>query len=129
MRHTPATEIVRPASFAGRVQEPGTARISPVLLAEELGLPLQALAAAVGVHRNTVGQNPASERLQARLRDIVRAVSAAADLTGDLAAARYWFLNEPIADYRYKTAAELVATGRVDAVLSYIEDLRHGASG
>jgi len=41
----------------------------------------------------------------------------------------YWFRNEPIADYRHKTAAELVAEGRLDAVMAYLEELRNGARG
>ncbi len=91
-------------------------------------MPTQALAELAGVHRNTL-RNPASDRLQGRLREIVKAISAAADLTGDVGKSIYWRRNEPIADYCYRTAAELVADGRLDAVLAYIEDLTDGASG
>jgi len=49
-------------------------------------------------------------------------------MTGDIDKAIYWFRNEPIADYRHKTAADLVAEGQLGAVLAYLEDLRHGAS-
>jgi len=54
---------------------------------------------------------------------------AAVAVTDDLERAVYWFRNEPIADYRLKTAAELVADGRLEAVLTYLEDLKNGASG
>jgi hypothetical protein len=60
---------------------------------------------------------------------MVKAIVAAVGVTGDLGKAIYWFRNEPIADYRHQTAAELVAVGRLDAVLAYLEDLRNGASG
>jgi hypothetical protein len=60
---------------------------------------------------------------------MVKAIVAAVGVTGNLEKAIYWFRNEPIADYRHKTAAELVAEGRLGAVLAYLEDLRNGAGG
>jgi len=111
------------------IQEPRKPYISPARFAKAAGVSVQALAALAGVHRNTVSQHPESDRLQDRLRDMVKAIVAAVALTGDLEKAIYWFRNEPIADYRHKTAAELVADGRLDVVLTYLEDLRNGASG
>ena len=117
------------SGFMASIQEPRTPYISPVRFAKAAGVSIQALAALAGVHRNTVSQHPESGRVQDRLRDMVKAIVAAVALTGDLDKAIYWFRNEPIADYRHKTAAELVAEGHLDAVLSYLEDLRNGASG
>lgn len=117
------------SGFMDSIQEPRKPYISPTRFAKAAGVSLQGLAGLAGVHRNTVSQNPDSGRLQDRLRDMVKAIVAAVALTGDLEKAVYWFRNEPIADYRHKTAAELVADGRLDAVLSYLEDLRNGASG
>ena len=87
------------------------------------------MARLAGVHRNTVRGNPASEQLQDRLRGIIKIIISAVELTGDVEKALYWFRNEPIADYRRKTAAELVAEGHLEAVLAYLEDLKNGASG
>jgi hypothetical protein len=115
--------------FMNSIQEPRKAFISPLRFAKAAGVSVQALAALAGVHRNTVSQHPDSSRLQERLRDMVKAIVAAVGVTGDLDKAIYWFRNEPIADYRHQTAAELVAVGRLDAVLAYLEDLRNGASG
>ncbi len=115
--------------FMDSIQEPRKPYISPARFAKAAGVSIQALAALAGVHRNTVSQHPESGRLQERLRDMVKAIVAAAAVTGDLEKAIYWFRNEPIADYRHKTAAELIAEGHLDAVLTYLEDLRHGASG
>ena len=56
-------------------------------------------------------------------------ITAAAAITGDINRAIYWFRNEPIADYHQKTAAELIAGGDVEAVLSYLRDLENGARG
>ena len=122
-----ATRVV--ARFMDSIQEPQKPFISPARFAKAAGVSLQALAALAGVHRNTVSQHPESGRLQDRLREMVKAIVAAVALTGDLDKAMYWFLNEPIADYRHKTAAELVAEGHLAAVLAYLEDLRNGASG
>jgi len=61
----------------------------------------------MGVHRNTM-RNPASERLQEKLREVVKVIAAVATLTDDIEKAIFWFRNEPIGDYGHKTAAELV---------------------
>jgi hypothetical protein len=50
-------------------------------------------------------------------------------LTGDISKAIYWYRNEPIAEYGHRTAAELVADGHFEAVLSYLRDLENGARG
>jgi len=110
-------------------RQPQTPFISPARFAKAAGVSVQELAALAGVHRNTVSQHPDSARLQNRLRDMVKAIAAAAAMTGNVDKAIYWFRNEPTADYRYKTAAELVAEGQLGAVLAYLEDLRHGPSG
>ena len=62
-------------------------------------------------------------------QDSLRRISAAAELTGEVQKAIYWRRNEPIGDYGYRTAAELVAQGRLDAVLAYLGDLSEGAAG
>ncbi len=58
---------------------------------------------------------------------MVKVITAAATLSGDIDKAIYWFRNEPIADYDHKTAAELVAQGHSEAVLAYLCDLENGA--
>jgi hypothetical protein len=117
------------SGFLGQIQQPRTPFISPARFAKAAGLSVQALSVMAGVHRNTLSQHPESARVQQRLRDMVKAISAAATVTGDVNKALYWFVNEPIADYRHKTAAELVAEGQLGAVLSYLDDLEVGATG
>jgi hypothetical protein len=63
------------------------------------------------------------------MRDAIKIITSAAELTGDIDKALYWFRNEPIADYRGKTAAELVAEGHTEAVLAYLDGLKNGATG
>ena len=120
-----ATQV---SSFVKSLQEPKTPYISLVRVSEVLGVKRSSMAEIIGVHRNTL-RNPASERLQERLREMVRIISAAATVSGDIDKALYWFRNEPIVDYAHKTAAQLVAEGHADAVLTYLRDLDNGANG
>ncbi len=128
MSHAEAARAVTTSGFAGSLREPQSPYILPKRLSDALGIPVSRLAKFAGVHRNTL-RNPSSERLQGKLREIVKVISAAAAITGDLTAAIYWFRNEPIADYDHKTAAELVAAAHTEAVLSYLRDIENGANG
>jgi hypothetical protein len=116
------------SGFVESLQEPKTPYISLERFSDALGVKRSSMAGITGVHRNTL-RNPASERLQNRLREMVRVIATTASLTGDLKKALYWFRNEPISDYDHKTAAELVAEGQADAVLAYLRDLGNGANG
>ena len=53
----------------------------------------------------------------------------AIDLTSDVEKAFFWFRNEPIADYKRKTAVKLVVEGQAGAVLPHRDDLRDGSAG
>ena len=116
------------SGFVDSLQEPRTPYISPKRLSQALGVKVASLAELTGVHRNTL-RNPASERLQSRMREMVKVISAATELTGDVDKAIYWYRNEPIADYGHRTAAELVAEGHIEAVLAFVRDLENGARG
>lgn len=116
------------SGFVESLQEPRMPYIWPKRFSAALGVQVAGLANLAGVHRNTL-RNPASERLQDKLREMVKVISAAATLTGDVSKAIFWYRNEPIADYDHKTAAELVAEGHADAVMAHLRDLENGASG
>jgi hypothetical protein len=116
------------SGFVDSLQEPRTPYISPKRLSQALGVKVANLAQLTGVHRNTL-RNPSSERLQGRMREMVKVITAATELIGDVNKAIYWYRNEPIADYGHRTAAELVADGHVEAVLAFIRDLENGARG
>jgi hypothetical protein len=128
MSQAEAARTAMTSRFVESLQEPRTPYISPKRLSAALGVQVANLAVLSGVHRNTL-RNPGSERVQTKLREMVKAITAAAAVTDDIAKAIYWFRNEPIADYDHKTAAELVADGRLEAVLSYLRDLENGARG
>ncbi len=103
--------------------------ISPALLAGRLGVPVQKLASVARVHRNTLGMTPASPKLQDAMVDVVRVLSAAYALTGDMDRAIFWFRNHPIADFNHYTPMQLVEQGKVQAVVDYVESLSAGAAG
>jgi uncharacterized protein (DUF2384 family) len=127
---TPAqlTHNAMVSGFVDSLQEPRTPYISPRRLSKALGVKVANLAQLTGVHRNTL-RNPSSERLQGRMREMVKVISAATELTGDVDKAIYWYRNEPIVDYGHRTAAELVAEGHAEAVMAFIRDLENGARG
>ena len=92
------------------------------------GLARQPLFAALTRPLWTIGREPATfPAINDSNASMV--LAAATKLIGDHDAARVWFLNEPIADYRGKTASDLVAEGNAGAVLSLLEDLENGATG
>jgi len=103
--------------------------LSPARLADVLELPIQRLAALAHVHRNTVSMAPGSPKLQEAMGDVVRVLSAAHALTGNVDRALFWFRNQPIADFDHLTAMQLVERGQVQAVIDYIESISGGAAG
>ena len=71
------------SKFVDSLQEPRTPYISPTRFSAVLGVKVMALAELTGVHRNTL-RNPSSERLQLKMREMIKVISAAAELTGDI---------------------------------------------
>jgi uncharacterized protein (DUF2384 family) len=116
------------SEFMRGLQEPRTPFISPARLSEQMGMSLSSLSSSLGLHRNTL-RNTSSEAVQGRLREVLRVLSAASEVTGDVDRAIFWYLNEPIADYGHKTAHRLVAEGQAEAVVAYLSDLENGATG
>ena len=109
--------------------EVGAAALSPKRFSEVFSMDLQTLAAQAHVHRNTVSRAPASESVQRFLREALRVIRAAADLSGDVDRALFWYRNEPLPPFGYKTAEQLVSEGRTEDLLRYIESLEAGAAG
>ena len=103
--------------------------LSPEKLADELEVPIQKLASLARVHRNTVSLSPKSPKLQDAMVDVVRVLSAAHALTGDIDRALFWFRNQPIADFDHFTPMQLVEQGKVQAVIDYIDSISAGPAG
>lgn len=63
------------------------------------------------------------------LADLERALLAAKRVTSDAEGAKLFVVNEPISAFHNKTAAALVAEGRVEDVLSYMASIESGFVG
>lgn len=112
-----------------RDEEVGGAILSPKRFSEVFSMDMQTLATQAHVHRNTLSRAPASESVQRFLREALRVIRAAADLSGDVDRALFWYRNEPLPPFGYKTAEQLVSEGRADDLLRYLASLEVGAAG
>jgi uncharacterized protein (DUF2384 family) len=115
--------------FLLELQEGDGLYISPELYASKLALDKQRLAELAHVHRNTVRRMPKSPQLQKYLRESIRVLAAASDLVGSASKAAFWYRNQPLSDFEYKTAEVLVSEGRAEDVLRYIDMLSAGSAG
>lgn len=109
------------------------AEASPTISPKRFGLvfrvDMQTLAAQAHVHRNTLRLAPDTETLQAHLRESLRVMRAAADVSGSVEKALFWFKNHPLPVFDYKTPQELVSEKRTEALIKYLQSLRAGFTG
>lgn len=117
------------ADFLTSASDPGTSRLSAINLADLLGIQQQDLATIAGVHRNTLRTHPDSPRLQAALRDIMRAVSAAVRVEPDFERALFLLKHQPIAVFRHKTILQLIQEGRAVDAVDYLDSISGGFVG
>jgi hypothetical protein len=103
--------------------------LSPKRFGQIMHIDLQTLAEQAHVHRNTISRAPDSRGVQDFLRESLRAIKAATDFNGDLNKALFWYRNEPLSAFGYKTAERLVCEGRTDDLLRYMESIAAGAAG
>ena len=103
--------------------------LSPRRFSQAMHIDLQMLAEQAHVHRNTISRAPGSRGVQDFLREALRAIKAATDLNGDLNTALFWYRNEPLSVFGYKTAERLVSEGRTDDLLRYIASIEAGSAG
>ena len=103
--------------------------LSPKRFSQALHIDLQTLAEQAHVHRNTISRAPGSRGVQDFLREALRVIKAATDLNGDLNKALFWYRNEPLSVFGYKTAERLVSEGRADDLLRYVASIEAGTAG
>ena len=75
-----------------------------------------------------IGLAPPPEGAQCSIRQALRELRAATDLSCDLAGTISWYRNEPLLPFHYETAEQLVSEGRTEDVLRYVEFLETGAN-
>ncbi len=105
------------------------ASISPKRFSQALHVDLQTIAARAHVHRNTLSRAPEAESVQRYLRESVRVMRAASDISGSVEQAIYWYKNNPLPPFDYKTPEDLVSAGRTDTLIAYIQSLQAGFAG
>ena len=105
------------------------ASISPKRFGQVLRVDMQTLATKAHVHRNTISRAPDAESVQHYLRESVRVVRAATDIAGSVEEAIYWYKNNPLPTFDYKTPQDLVSEGRTGALIQYIKSLQAGFAG
>ncbi|KVT48316.1 hypothetical protein [Burkholderia ubonensis] len=103
--------------------------VSARRFATALHIDMQTLARLAHVHRNTVSRLASSESVQKFLRDALRIIRAATDISGDVQRTLFWYRNEPLPTFDYKTAEQLVSEGRTEDLLRYVTSLETGAAG
>lgn len=103
--------------------------LSPKRFSQALHIDLQTLAEQAHVHRNTISRAPGSQGVQRFLREALKVIKAGADLSGDVNRALFWYRNEPLSAFGYKSAEQLVSEGRTEDVLRYVASLEAGAAG
>ena len=117
--------------FMTSLRDPDSA--APIVSARRFGdalhIDLQTLAQQAHVHRNTLSRQPTSESVQRFLREALRVIRAATDISGDVNQALFWYRNEPLPVFDYKTAEQLVSDGRTDDLLRYVSSFEAGAAG
>ena len=103
--------------------------ISPRRYGRALRQDMQVIAAQAHVHRNTLNRAPESASVQDFLREALRVIRAAADISGSVETGIYWFKNEPLSAFDYKSPQKLVSEGRTEDLLRYIQSLDAGFAG
>ncbi len=116
-------------SFADPFREPNTPFLSPARVSEVFGYQVQDLAERAGVHRNAPSSRPHSAQLQKALQDLLRVLSVATEMTGDVGRAAFLIRNEPLRAFDARTADQLIKEGRADDVIAYLQSLAGGAAG
>lgn len=105
------------------------ASISPKRDGTVLRVDMQTLAQNAHVHRNTISRTPDAESVQHYLRKSVRVIRAATDIASSVENAIYWFKNNPLPVFDYKTPQDLVSEGRTEALVQYVQSLQAGFVG
>ncbi len=105
------------------------APIDPGTFARGLGISLRHLAEYANVAPETPMLRPADARLQRYLRDACSVLERAARLGGGRVAARDWFRHMPLSAFARRTAEELIAEGRHEELLRYLDGVERWDAG
>jgi len=113
-------------SFAHSLAQPGAGLLSPRRIADVLHLGIAELATMVGASRATLSKEPATPAAERALSPLARILAMAAEMAGSMERASLWFKHHPLPGWGGKTAHDLVAAGKAQDVLDYLEANRAG---
>lgn len=111
---------------ASRFSDGHSPFLSARRVSEVLGVNQSELAKLVGIARNTLAAKSGARKVDQALSPVVRILVMAMEMTGDEARAVIWFKHQPIPGWSGKTAYDIVAEGKADKVLTYLEAVRAG---
>ena len=113
-------------SFVPDFAEPKSAALSPRRMASSLHLGIAELATLVGATRATLSRLPVTPAAERALSPLAGVLAMAAEMAGSIDRAALWFKHQPLPGWGGKTARDLVAAGRTQDVLDYLEASRAG---
>jgi hypothetical protein len=102
---------------------------SSELFARCLEMPKTELLALIGATNDAPSELVDDSKVQRFIWESLIVLGAALVLNKDEERVRLWFRREKISDFGHKTPAVLVAEGKADALLKYIESISFGSSG
>jgi hypothetical protein len=111
------------------LDSPTSTFLSPQIVARRLSMPVEELAEAAQVHRNSLRVHPEGPKIQNYLRQVVRVLVAAEAIFGNLDTAALWMRSEPLAPFQYRTAYTLINMDRTDDVIEYLTSIASGFVG
>ncbi|WP_243453858.1 MbcA/ParS/Xre antitoxin family protein [Sandaracinobacteroides saxicola] len=100
--------------------------MSAARLADMLKIGMVELASLAGVSRATLSRKPTTPSADRALSPIARVLAMAADMSGSPERAALWFKHQPLPGWAGKTARDLIAEGRAQDVMDYLEAVRAG---
>lgn len=104
--------------------------LSPAKFIEMMGLDIRSFASNAHLHLSTATHSPGAESVQSHIRMNLEVLAAVTAVSGSaLQDAIFWYRNEPLALFDYKTAEMLVAEGRAADVLGLLETYQAGFVG
>ncbi len=124
-------ELTTDRKFIEDLQEVGLApMLSPTRYMSLLGIDAKTLARNARVTVSAVTRTPGDANIQRYLRNNLRVIKAAYDLSGgDLAKSVHWFRTEPLPMFGHRTPEQMVCAGETDDVVRLIDSFYAGAAG
>lgn len=109
--------------------EPDGSSVSATRLAAALGLEVEELASIARVDPDELRLLPSSCRGQAAMLNIVRVVSALAEVDSDISRAMLMLRSTPVREFDNRSLLDVVREGRVDDAVAYLRSVSSGFAG